>query len=50
MFFKIKLSEGKYDKNEEKNVFIVISIYEFWVNNGYSIEVKFVFVGKYIML
>lgn len=37
-------------KMKKKNVFIVISIYEFWVNNGYSIEVNFVCVGKYIML
>lgn len=49
MFSKTKLSEGKHDKNEEKNVSIATSIYEFWVNNGHSIEVKLVSVGKHTM-
>lgn len=36
-------------KMKKKNVSIATSIYEFWVNNGHSIEVKLVPVGKHTM-
>lgn len=36
-------------KMKKKNVSIATSIYEFWVNNGHSIEVNLVCVGKHTM-